>query len=57
MRNVDMIYICHKCMYYKTIYYATGAVGIGCLAYNVKSPHPVDIVNLEKCPLGKHEKK
>ena len=57
MRNVDMIHKCHFCRYHRTIYYANGSCGIGCLAYNVENPYPVDIINLERCPLGKHEKK
>ena len=57
MRNIDMIWICNDCQHYRPIFYANGSCGIGCLAYNVESPYPVDIRNIAHCPLGKDEKK
>ena len=56
MRIIDMIHICRRCEYRKTIYYADGSNSIGCLAYDVKCPYPVDIRNIKHCPLGKDEK-
>lgn len=57
MRNIDMIWICNACQHYRPIFYADGSRGIGCLAYNVESPYPVDIRNIAHCPFGKDEKK
>ena len=57
MRNIDMLWICHYCSKHRTIYYADGSSGIGCLAHNVESPYPIYIRNIERCPLGKDEKK
>ena len=57
MRNIDMIWKCSMCQHYMPIYYANGTCGIGCLAYNVDSPYPVNINRMEKCPLGRDEKK
>lgn len=57
MRNIDMVLICHHCKYHQTIYYADGHRGYGCLAHDMESPYPIDICNLECCPLGKNEKK
>ena len=57
MRNIDMIYICHNCAYYRSIHYANGSVGIGCLAYDKSKPYPTNIINMKRCPLGKDEKK
>ena len=57
MRNIDMIWICNACRHHRPIFYADGGCGIGCLAYNVESPYPVDIRNIERCPVGRNEKK
>ena len=57
MRNIDMMRICHCCKYYQPVYYANGSCGVGCLAYNMESAYPVDINRLERCPLGRNEKK
>lgn len=57
MRNIDMIYICHNCAYHRSIHYANGSVGIGCLAYDKSKPYPTNIINMKRCPLGKDEKK
>lgn len=57
MRNIDMIWKCNMCRYHQAIHYSNGAVGIGCLAYNVESPYPVDITRIAWCPLGKDGKK
>lgn len=57
MKNIDMITICNACAYHRTIYYANGSNGIGCMAYNVKCKYPVNIINIRRCPLGKDEKK
>lgn len=57
MRYIDLVRTCMKCTYHQTIYYADGQVGCGCLAHDVESVYPVDICNLERCPLGKNEKK
>lgn len=57
MKNLDMLLVCHKCTYHQTIYYADGHRGCGCLAHNMESAYPVDINNIDRCPLGKNEKK
>ena len=57
MRNIDMLWICRGCKYHRTIHYANGSNGIGCLAHNMENPYPVDIRNIERCPLGRNEKK
>ena len=57
MRNIDMIHICHECAYHRTIYYANGAVGCGCLAYDMTKDYPTNINKIARCPLGKDEKK
>lgn len=57
MRNIDMIFICNKCPHHRSIYYADGTIGIGCLAYNVESVYPVNIRYIEHCPLEKDEKR
>jgi hypothetical protein len=57
MKNIEMIGICNHCAYHKTIYYANGSTGIGCMAYNMKSDYPVNISRMARCPLGKDEKK
>ena len=52
-----MIWKCNSCKHHRAIYYRNGAIGIGCLAHNVKSPYPVDITRIARCPLGKDEEK
>jgi len=52
-----MMHICHKCCHYRHIRYSNGTSGIGCLAYNVESQWPVDIMYIKHCPEGKDEKK
>lgn len=57
MRHMDMVKICCYCKHYKAIDYRDGTRGIGCLAYDVNSPYPVNIKYIERCPLGKDERK
>ena len=57
MRNCDMIMICNRCRHHMTIYYADGSNGIGCLAHKMESRQAKDIRNMERCPLGKDEKR
>lgn len=56
MRYIDQMLKCHCCTYYQPIYYSNGSCGCGCLAYNMESIAPVDIINIPSCPL-KDEKK
>ena len=52
-----MIYICANCAYHRSIYYANGSVGIGCLAYDKTKSYPTNIINMRRCPLDKDGKK
>ena len=52
-----MIHICYDCAYHQSIHYSNGAVGCGCLAYDMTKPYPTNINNIARCPLGKDEKK
>lgn len=57
MRNIDMIGICANCAYHRSIHYANGSVGCGCMAYDKRKTWPTDIINMRRCPLGKDGKK
>lgn len=57
MRHMDMVSICCRCKHYRAIDYCDGTRGIGCVAHDVNCPYPVNIKYIERCPLGKDERK
>lgn len=52
MNAVNMGKICHSCQFYRSISYANGECSIGCAKAAGKDGRPVDIRNLDICPLG-----
>lgn len=49
MRPIDMRRRCYRCSDYRSIQYADGSRGMGCMAASTNG-YPVDIRNMESCP-------
>ena len=57
MKVIKMAKICHSCQFYRSISYANGESSIGCLKAAGADGRPVDIRNIDVCPLGYAKRK
>lgn len=57
MEVIRMAKICHACQFYRSISYANGESSIGCLKAAGDDGRPIDIRNMDACPLGYGQRK